>query len=421
MKKCIQQDVFDNGLILLSENLSHLRSVALSVWIRRGSRHEPAEQSGISHFLEHLLFKGTKKRSARQLAMDIDAIGGQMDAFTSREYVGFYVKALDAHVGDALDLLSEIIREPSFPPEEIDRERNVICEEISMTEDTPSDLVHELFVENFWKKHPLGRSISGTKKIIRSLTRRELLKYFRKVYVPSNMIVAATGHLHPDRIRDMVGERFASMKGSSETVDENIPLAHRLLKVRHKENLEQTHICMGTVCPAITSNQRFAAVTLSTILGGGLSSRLFQRIREKHGLAYNIYSSLSMHHDAGVLLIYSATGRSTARKVVDLIVEECSRIRRESVGVDELHRAKENIKGSLVLSLESSSNRMMQMAQHEIFFHRQYAIEEVLQALDRVTRDDICSLAQEIFDNKYFSMAMIGDVEKEKAFLLQLS
>ena len=412
----VHRNKLDNGLTILTENLPHLRSVALSVWIRRGSRHEPEEQSGISHFLEHLLFKGTKKRTARQLALDIDAIGGQMDAFTAREYVGFYVKALDTHFGEALDLLSEIILQPSFPREEIDRERNVICEEISMTEDTPADLVHDLFVENFWKRHPLGRSISGTKKIIRAIHRNRLLHYFRKVYVPENMVVAATGRLEHSRIVDMVADRFAGLQGTAETSQNEPPKPCKLIRVRHKKTLEQNHICMGTVCPPVTSARRFAAVVLSTILGGNLSSRLFQKIREKHGLAYNVYSSLSMHHDAGLMLIYAATGKATARQVIDLIIQECRNIRAESVTEDELKHAKENIKGSLVLSLESSSSRMMHMAQQEIYFQRQHPIAEVMARLDHVTRDDIWVLAQEIFDNRYFSMAVIGDVGKDRSF-----
>jgi predicted Zn-dependent peptidase len=417
----VRREKLNNGLTVLTENLLHLRSVALSVWIRQGSRHESETRSGISHFLEHLLFKGTKKRSARQLALDIDAIGGQMDAFTSREYVGFYVKALDSHLGEALDLLSEIVLQPSFPREEIDRERNVICEEISMTEDTPGDLVHDLFIENFWKHHPLGRSISGTKKIIRSLSRRILLSHFRKVYVPENIVVAATGRLDHHRIVDMVSDRFAALQGTAEGFQNEAPKPFRHNKVRHKPNLEQTHICIGTVCPPVTSSRRFTAVVLSTILGGNLSSRLFQKIREKHWLAYNVYSSLNMHHDAGMLLIYAATGRATAHRVVDMIVEECRNIRKDSVTANELKHAKENIKGSLVLSLESSSSRMMQMAQQEIYFQHQYPIGEILASLDRVTCEGVWELAQEIFDNRYLSLALIGDLGKDRTFSLNMN
>ncbi len=417
----VRREKLKNGLTILTENLPHLRSVALSVWIRRGSRHEAAERSGISHFLEHLLFKGTRKRSARQLALDIDAIGGQMDAFTSREYVGFYVKALDSHLPEALDLLSEIVLLPSFPGPEIDRERNVICEEIAMTEDTPGDLVHDLFIENFWKNHPLGRSISGTKKIIRSLGRATLLRYFRKVYVPENMVVAATGHLDHRQIVDMVAERFSALKGTADPPDIQAPTPCRLKRVRHKANLEQTHICIGTISPPVTSSRRFAAVVLSTILGGNLSSRLFQKIREKHGLAYNVYSSLNMHQDAGMLLIYAATGKATAHRVVDMIAEECGSFRKDSVTANELKHAKENIKGSLVLSLESSSSRMMQMAQQEIYFQHQYPIGDILAALDRVTQDDIGALAREIFDERYLSLALIGDLGKDRSFSLNMN
>jgi predicted Zn-dependent peptidase len=406
----VHREVLDNGLTVLSEKLPHVRSVALGVWIKSGSRHECPEQNGISHFLEHLLFKGTRNRSAQQIAMDIDSIGGQLDAFTSREYVGFYAKILDEHLCDAFDLLSEIVLHPRFPVPEIERERNVICEEINMTEDMPADLVHDLMMENFWRGHPMGRPISGTKKIIRSLSRYAISSYFRKVYSPPNMLVVAAGHLEHAQIVDLAHKHFGSQRGLMNGVSNTPPDVYRCMKVKNKRELEQTHICIATVAPPISCERRYEASLLSNILGGGLSSRLFQNIREQRGLAYSIFSSLNLYADAGMLMIYAGTSRDSASQVVQLILNECRKLCEESLAEEELTRAKENIKGAMVLGLESTSSHMTQLAQQEIYFQRHFSLNEILGKVDRVTREGIIAVAREIFDDRYLSLVAIGNL-----------
>jgi predicted Zn-dependent peptidase len=416
----IRREVLDNGLIILTERLPHVRSLSMGIWIKSGSRHEIPEQNGISHFLEHLLFKGTRSRNAQQIAMDIDSIGGQLDAFTSREYVGFYAKILDEHLRDAFDLLSEIVLHPRFPAAEVERERNVICEEINMTEDAPADLVHDIFTENFWRGHPLGRPISGTKAIIRSLSRRAIASYFRKVYSPSNMLVVAAGHLQHEEFVDLVQRHFGSQRSSRNGLISRAPEVHKSLKIRHKRELEQSHICLGTIAPPISSEQRYAASVLSNILGGGLSSRLFQNIREKRGLVYAIFSSLNLYMDAGMLMIYAGMSRESVPVVIELILQECQKLCSEMVHDDELRRAKENIKGALVLGLESTSSHMTHLAQQEIYFRRCYTLKEILARVERVTPEDLVSVARDILQDRYLSLAAIGNLEGIKVELPRL-
>jgi len=417
----IRREVLDNGLIILTESLPHVRSLSLGIWIKSGSRHECPEQNGISHFLEHLLFKGTRRRSAQQIAKDIDSIGGQLDAFTSREYVGFYAKVLDEHMQDAFELLSEIVLYPRFPAEEVERERNVICEEINMTEDAPADLVHDIFMENFWRGHPLGRPISGTKAIIRSLSRKAIASFFRKVYSPPNMLVVAAGHLRHEEIVDLAQRHFGSQRGSLNGFVSEAPTVHKSLKVRNKRELEQSHICLGTIAPPIASDQRFAASVLSNILGGSLSSRLFQNIREKRGLAYAIFSSLNLYLDAGMLMIYAGMSRESVPKVIELILGECRKLCSEVVHADELKRAKENIKGALVLGLESTSSHMTHLAQQEIYFHRSHSLKEVLGRVERVSQEDLVEVARDMLQDKYLSLAAIGNLEGIKVEMPRLS
>ena len=407
----VRRTVLDNGLTVVTKRLPHVRSVSLGIWIKLGSRHERPEQNGISHFIEHLLFKGTKNRSARQIAKDIDSIGGQLDAFTSREFVGFYAKFLDEHLEAAFDLLSEIVLHPRFSAAEIERERNVIYEEIKMTEDNPADLIHDFLMASFWKNHPLGRPISGTKSILQSLSRRAIAGYFQKAYLPTNMLIVAAGHLRHQSIMALARDYFDHYQGSPNSFPSNtIPQAHKCFIVRNKRQLEQSHFYLGTIAPPISSSDRYVASVLSNILGGGFSSRLFQNIREKRGLAYAVFSSLNLYLDAGMLVIYAGSSAKTIPEVVDLTLKECRKLCRRPVTEDELGRSKENIKGSVVLGMESTSSHMTQMAQQEIYFQRNFPLNEILKKVEEVTREDIMRVAREIFDDRYLSMAAIGNL-----------
>jgi predicted Zn-dependent peptidase len=404
----VRKKVLKNGLTIASEVMPHLRSVSLGVWVKCGSRVEEADKTGLSHFIEHLLFKGTRKRSAKDIAEAIDSVGGQLNAFTEKEYVGFYAKVLDEHLPFAFELLSDIVLNPAFPPVEMKREREVIFEEIRMVEDSPQELILDIYLEKFWKGHPLGRPISGTKKTVGRISRRDVLEFFRKNYNAGNMIVAVAGNIRHREVQELAERYFSALQPGDAADPGPPPRAHAGLVVRRKDQLEQTHLCLGTVSPPITSEDRYCCHLLSSILGGGLSSRLFQNIREKRGLVYSIFSMLNLYRDAGSLMVYAGTAPEKAAQVVDLTLREFRRLREELVPHRELKRAKESIKGSLMLSLESSSSRMTHLAQQLIYFGRFYRLEEILRAVERVTARDIRRLANGLFDGSHLALAALG-------------
>ncbi len=404
----IRKKEMKNGLVFASEVMHHLRSVSLGVWIKSGSRSEGAFNAGISHFIEHMLFKGTKTRSAAKIAQAIDSVGGQLNAFTEKEFVGFYAKILDEHLPFAFELLSDIVLNPTFPASEMERERNVIFEEINMIEDSPQELILDLYLENFWKGHSLGRPISGTKESVERIDRRDVRNYFKNNYNAGNMVIAVAGNVrHREAYR--LAERYFSGLDPGVAVSPGPPpevSAGRL--IRRKPHLEQTHICLGTVSPVVTSEERYCALLLSNILGGGLSSRLFQNIREKRGLVYSIYSMLNLYRDAGALVVYAGAAPQKASEVIGLTLQEFRKLREQLVSSQELKRAKENIKGSLMLSLESSSSRMMHLAQQLIYYGRYYKLYEILNAVQRVTAREVRHLANKIFDPAYLTLTALG-------------
>jgi predicted Zn-dependent peptidase len=403
----IQKRELKNGLIIATEVMPHLRSASIGVWVKSGSRFENAGNSGISHFIEHLLFKGTRTRSAAKIAQEIDSVGGQLNAFTEKEYVGFYAKVLDEHLPLAFDLLSDIVLNPTFPANEIKRERNVIFEEINMVEDSPQELILDLYTENFWKGHALGLPISGTKKSVSGINRRDVINHFKKNYTACNTVVAVAGNIRHKEVYRLA-ERYFSALERGIAVDPGSPpdfCAGRY--VRRKAHLEQTHICLGTVSPPIVSDEQYCAHLLSNVLGGGMSSRLFQNIREKRGLVYSIFSMLNLYRDAGTLIVYAGTASDKAVEVIDLTVREFRRMREQLIPSQELKRAKENIKGSVMLSLESSSSRMTHLAQQLIYYDRFKTLEEILDAVERVSARDIRNLANRIFDSSCLTLTAL--------------
>jgi predicted Zn-dependent peptidase len=404
----IRKREMKNGLVIASEVMPHLRSASLGVWVKCGSRFEKGADTGIAHFLEHLLFKGTKRRSAAEIAEAIDSVGGQLDAFTEKEYVGFFAKVLDEHLPLAFDLVSDIVLNPTFPAQEIERERNVIFEEINMVEDSPQELVLDLYMENFWKGHPLGRPISGTKKSVAGISRSDVKRFFRSHYNASNTVVSVAGNIRHQEVYALAERCFSDLQPGPAVSAGPPPEIHAGRLIRRKAHLEQTHICLGTVSPPVSSKERYCVHLLSNILGGGMSSRLFQNIREKRGLVYAVYSMLSLYHDAGALVVYAAMAPGNASRVVDLVLREFSRLRKQLVSSRELQRAKENIKGSMVLGLESSSSRMTHLAQQLIYYGRFYKLEEILDAVERVTARDIRDLAHRIFDSSTLTLTALG-------------
>ncbi len=404
----VRKRVMKNGLIVASEVMPHLRSVSLGVWVKCGSRFEEPENAGISHFIEHLLFKGTRKRSAAQIAEAIDSVGGQLNAFTEKEYVGFYAKVQDQHLAFAFDLISDIVLNPTFPEVEMKREREVIFEEINMVEDSPQELILDLYLENFWKGHPLGRPISGTKQTVGRITRKDVRNFFKKNYNAGNIIVAAAGNLRHSDVYKLAERYFSDLTPGVNAFPGPPPKAHPGRHIRRKDHLEQTHLCLGTISPPVTSEERYCCHLMSTILGGGVSSRLFQNVRERRGLVYSIFSMLSLYHDAGSLAVYAGTAPDKAAQVVELVLKEFKKMREELVSSSELRRAKEYIKGSVMLGLESSSSRMAHLAQQLIYYGRFYKLEEILGAVERVSAKDIRNLANRIFDPSYLTLTALS-------------
>jgi predicted Zn-dependent peptidase len=403
----VVREVLDTGLRLITESMPQVRSVTIGVWLTRGSRHETDAQSGIAHFVEHMLFKGTATRSAEDIAQAIDSIGGQLDAFTAKEYAGYYIKVLDEHLPLAVDLLSDIVMHPAFVDDEVGREKKVILEEIKMVEDTPDDLVHELFTQTFWEGHPLGRPILGSRDTVESFTGRSLREYFKGAYVAPNMIVSAAGNLQHPRVRDLVGQAFGALSSAGQALAQRPPTVTPTVLVRTKE-LEQSHICLGTNSYQQNHDDRYVSYILNSVLGGSMSSRLFQNVREKRGLAYSVFSGMSAYRDAGNMTIYAGCAADAVEEVIDLSVEELRGLKRTPVPDDELKRAKDHLKGSLMLSLENTASRMSHLARQEIYFERHFSLDETLAGVQRVTSADIQRVASDLLANGSLAATVLG-------------
>jgi predicted Zn-dependent peptidase len=403
----VTREVLDNGLRLVTESMPQVRSVTIGVWLTRGSRHETDEQSGIAHFVEHMLFKGTSGRTAEDIAQAIDSIGGQLDAFTAKEYASYYIKVLDEHLPLAVDLLSDIILNPAFDPDELEREKKVILEEIKMVEDTPDDLVHELFTQHFWEGHPLGRPILGTRETVEALTTDVLRQYFRQAYVAENLIVAAAGNVRHENVRQLVSRAFAALPRAGAPYGESAPTVVPQVVIRTKD-LEQSHVCLGTASYPQKHDDRYVSYILNTVLGGSMSSRLFQTVREKRGLAYAVFSGLSAYRDAGNITIYAGCASDAVEQVIDLCVEELRGFKRTPIPDAELRRAKDHLKGSLMLSLENTASRMSHLARQEIYFDRHFDMDETLAGVERVTAEDVQRVARDLFANGSLVATVLG-------------
>ena len=389
-------ETLGSGLRLVTESMPHVRSVSVGVWLTRGSRHESDSDSGVAHFVEHMLFKGTTTRSAQVIAQTIDSIGGQLDAFTAKEYAGYYIKVLDDHLPIAIDLLSDLVLRPAFNPPDIEREQGVILEEIKMVEDAPDDLVHEVFAQQFWSRHPLGRPILGTPETVASFDSERLRHYFSRTYLAPNLIIAAAGHLDHTALKALIERAFAEVSPGAVGDTDEPPAVTPGLVVRQKE-IEQSHLCLGTPAYPQAHDDRHALYVLNTILGGSMSSRLFQHVREERGLAYAVFSNLTTYRDAGAITIYAGCAMEKVGEVVALTLAELRALRETMVPDDELQRAKDHLKGSLVLSLENTSSRMSQLARQYLYFGRHFSPDELLRAIDQVSAADVRRVAADLF------------------------
>ncbi len=407
----IERTVLPNGVRVITEQMPHVRSVSVGVWIGTGSREEELHETGLSHFIEHMVFKGTKNRSAEEIARSVDSIGGGLDAFTSKELVSYNVKVLDEHLSEAFDVVTDLVRHPLFEKHDIEKEKGVILEELKMEVDNPEYLLHEIFSSNFWKGHALGRPILGTKQTIRSFNRDSVERYYREFYTPSNILITAAGNLKHKTLLRLCEDGFADLKQRKLRPPKCAPRPHAPLIFRNKSSLEQVHVYLGVPSVPMTHESRFAAYLLNTILGGGMSSRLFQNIREKQGLAYAVYSELAMYRDVGCMLVYAGTSLRSAGKVIDSVVHELREVTDHLVSADELRRANDHLKGSFVLGLESTSSRMGNLARQELYFQRFFTLDEMLESIERVSAQEVQTLAQQFFDPRNMAVAMLGRLE----------
>ncbi len=402
-----QKTILDNGIRVITEEIPYLRSVSIGVWVVTGSRDEQPHENGICHFIEHLLFKGTEKRTAFDIAKEIDSVGGTLNAFTGREYTCFYAKVIDKNLVLAIDLLSDIFLHSVMGVKDIEKERMVILQEIKMVEDTPDDYIHDLFNRACWRDHPLGFPIYGTSELVQSFDREKLDHFFRENYPPDRIIVCAAGNLNHQEVVRLIGETFGqipkSAKARARSKPDPNPATHSW-----KRDLEQVHFCLGTRGLPYNHSLRFTSYVLNTILGGGMSSRLFQEIRENRGLAYSVYSYLPTYIDTGLMVVYAATNESSFREAVELVLKEFSRLKEEPLERGELETAKEQLKGNLLLSLESSDNMMTRLAKNEIYFKTYLPVGMILKGIDEVEEETVQRLARDIFDERFFCLTVLG-------------
>jgi predicted Zn-dependent peptidase len=405
----VHRTVLPNGIRVITEPVPAFASTTIGIWVENGSSYETPEINGISHFLEHLFFKGTERRTAKRIAEEIDSVGGVLNAFTGKEYTCYYAKVLRDDLPLALDLLGDIFLNSRFEADEIERERSVVLQEISEVEDSPDDYVHELFNRGFWPNHPLSLPICGTVDTVSQLKRDDFLNFLGERYRPDRLIIAASGALEHDRLVEQVEREFGRLEGR--TIPPEVPEPHVKPGVSvFEKQLEQVHLCLGAPGLSQTDARRYAAYVVNTALGGGMSSRLFQEVRERRGKAYSITSFLSSYRDAGYLAIYAGLSAACVPEVIGVVMREFGKLRAEGLGIDELARAKSQIKGNMLLSLESSESRMSRLAKNEIYFGRDIVPEEIAAAISAVNRDDAVAVAADLFQADQVGVTLLGDL-----------
>lgn len=404
------QTVLNNGIHILSEKVPHVHSVAVGFWVNVGSRDESPEVAGITHFIEHLMFKGTETRTAKEIAESLDAVGGQLNAFTTKEYTCYYVRVLDEFFEFAVDLLSDMVLNSRFSPEDLDRERNVILEEIKMYEDTPDEQVHDIFAQTLWQNHPLGRPIIGTSDVIASLNRDIIRQFYEDRYIPSNIIVAVAGNVDHQKVVEKIESVLGHLKPKKSTRHLEAPVPHNTVTFRKKDT-EQVHICTGAAGLPLSHRNIYVLQLINTILGGGISSRLFQQIREERGLVYTVFSYHSSYHDGGVFCIYLGLSRVNVGQALDLVFKEIRDIQSNGVTDVELQRAKDQLRGNLLLSLEHVNSRMSRLGKSQMYLGKVIPPEEIVRRINSINNDQIREVAREFLVPENFCVASIGPWE----------
>lgn len=401
----------DNSIPIVMERLKNFRSVTLGIWVKVGSRNETPDKNGISHFLEHMFFKGTNKRSAADIAIEIDSLGGEINAFTSRENTVFYVKVLDEYIDKGIELLADIFLDSAFLEEEMEKERGVIKEEIKLSEDTPDDYIHDIFSKTAWGDAGLGQPILGKQETVKAFTRHDLISHIRKYYGTSDTVIACAGNFEPDTAMNLLNHRLGSFIRGSEP--ELFPQpCFRSETAIHSKDISEAHICLGIEGLSYTSTDRYAMALTNTILGASMSSRLFQEIREKRGYAYSVYSFASSYVDKGYWAAYAGTGRKKAVTVTELIIKEMKGLY-ATISDTELTRAKNQLKGNLILGMESTGSRMQSIARQEIYYGRYFCHDEIMKEVEAVTLKHVRELSYRLINEGKISLTVLGPVKKE--------
>jgi len=409
----VAKTVLKNGIRVLSQKIPHTRSVSMGVWVDVGARDETETESGLSHFIEHMIFKGTRKRSAYQIAKEFDAIGGHTNAFTAMENTCYHARVMDTHTETMVDILSDIFINSVFDSNEVEKERPVILQEIGMVEDSPDEYVHVLSGHNFWGEHPLGRSILGSPENIIRFDAAMLKSFFRRLYQPERIVISAAGNLEHDHFVDLIAPAFESIPVGNDFPPRLMPPDRSVVDFNHRD-LEQMHVCLSTKGLAITDPRRYPFSLLNTIAGGNMSSRLFQEVRERRGLAYSVYSFISSHVDAGMFGFYAGVDPRRTRDTIVLILDEIVKLTKAPVEEAELEGAIEYTKGSLLLASESADNHMVRNAQNEMHFGRDIPLEEIIEKIEAVSVDDILELADELIKPEKMTYTLLGPVDGQQ-------
>lgn len=400
-----------NGLTIVLEEIPFIRSISFGIWVRNGSRNESAGTNGISHFIEHMLFKGTDNRSAMDIADEMDAVGGQLNAYTAKEFTCYYTRTLDTHFDTALDILSDMLLHSKFDEAEISKERNVITEELNMYEDSPDELVHDLLELSIFDGNPLGFSILGTEKSISSFNTDTFYQYYNENYHPQNTVIAAAGNFKAEEAIAKIEKYFGCMSREAEYKANDIPAVYRPRFVAKEKDIEQVHVSIGFPSIKMGTEESYALSMINTIFGGGMSSRLFQKVREEHGLAYSIYSNNASYVDTGLFSIYAALNPSSLEQVILLIMDEIRRLDTDKITSEQLVKTKEQLKSNYLMSLESSSSRMSSIGRSRLLLNRILSPDELIEKIDSVTLDKIYDLIGEIFDFKQMSISAVGKLK----------
>ena len=409
-----RKTILPNNIRVVSEEIPHVRSVSVGVWVNVGSRDEEEKTSGISHLIEHMVFKGTEKRSVREIAQSIESVGGYLNAFTSKEHTCYYARVLDEHTELAIDVISDMILRPLFPEKELEKERGVIIEELKNAEDDPDDIIHDYFEKAIFGPHPLGFPVIGTEKNLRLFSREDLVRYHRQHYRAQNMVIAAAGNVKHEHLVELVGKYFEKNLNTQHAngYERSKPRLQKPDRLEYNKPIQQAHVCLGTTTFGVNNKLRYPLMTLNTVLGDGMSSRLYQNIRERYGFAYSVYSYANLMSDAGTFAAYIGTDQSHVTSSIELIQKELQKLKKKPVTQAELQRTKAQLKGSMMLSLESMPSRMMRLGSSELYFGELMSLDAVMKEVDAVQPEHLYTLANELFDQNKFSMVIFNPAGK---------